>query len=639
MIYDAAVIGGGAAGCMAAICAGERGLKTVLLESNEKIGRKIVITGKGRCNLTNDSPIDAHIKNTVRNPRFMYRSLNKLSPQDLIRFFESAGVKIKTERGNRVFPVSDRSTDIVDALYMKVKAACEIRFSFRVSSVRKDGGVFTVASNDKGEIKAYNVIVATGGRSYPLTGSTGDGYAVARSFGHNVITPAPSLVPIDCADADVRLLARLTLKNVTLSLYKNGKSKPVYSELGEMLFTHTGISGPLALSASCHIDAPCEDYAIYIDLKPGLSDSQLGERILRDFDKYKNKDFRNSLSDLLPSSLIPVVVARSGVDGAVKVNSVTREQREKLINIIKRFALTPRKLGSFDEAVVTRGGVDVKEIDPSSMQSKLVQGLYFAGEVIDCDAYTGGFNLQIAFSTGYNAGMSVQKHSKEKKTMIIAIDGPSGAGKSTLSDALAKKIGFIHIDTGAMYRAIGVFADDHGVDTTDAEKVTGLLPLLTVGVDFKDGAQHVYNNGEDVTKRIREPQVSMFASNVSKIPAVRTYLVNEQRRIAGEMNILMDGRDIGTVVFPNADLKIYLTASAEDRARRRYEEQLEKGFDVSFDDVLADVIKRDEQDMNRDLAPLRPADDAVIVDSSGFEFEETFKILLDIVNKRFFSEA
>lgn len=407
MIYDVAIIGGGPAGCIAAVEAGKRGKNAVLLEANGKIGRKLLITGKGRCNLTNNSSPNEIIKNTVSNPKFLYSAVNEFTPTDLMEWFISLGVELKTERGNRVFPVSDRSSDIVDALFSQVRKYSKVLYGFRVNSLEKTDDKFIIISEKGDRVEAEKVILATGGKSYPLTGSRGDGYTFAQKLGHTVTTISPSLVPVICNEDYVGQMKGLSLRNVTLSLYEKDKKKPVFTELGEMLFTDCGISGPLALSASCHIKNDPSDYKIIIDLKPGLSFDELDTRILKDFSKNINRNFSNSLDELLPSSIIPVVINKSGIPQETKVNSITKPQRDTLLKAVKCFDLTVKSLGKIDEAIITRGGISVKEINPNTMESKLVPGLYFAGEIIDCDAYTGGFNLQIAFSTGHLAGNNV----------------------------------------------------------------------------------------------------------------------------------------------------------------------------------------------------------------------------------------
>ena len=399
-----AVIGGGAAGLMAAGTAYRNGAEVILFEKNKKLARKVAITGKGRCNVTNACEENEFLSNVVTNPRFLYSAINAFSTEDTVSFFEEKGVKLKVERGNRVFPVSDRAYDIVDALgsyASKVKIVHEA-----VTSVAADGdGVKGVEAGGK-FYPADAVIICTGGRSYPLTGSDGDGYSFAERLGHTVTPIRPALIPIDTREQYD--LAGLSLKNVTLTLTLNGKK--VYSELGEMLFTHTGISGPLVLSASSYMNkAPVGDYKISIDLKPALDRGTLDKRLLSDFEKYSHKNFDNALGDLLPIRLIPVVINLSGIDAKKKVYEITKEERASLLELLKSFTLTPKSFRPIDEAIVTSGGVSVKEIDPRTMESKLVHGLYFAGEVIDVDALTGGFNLQIAFSTGYLAAQSASE--------------------------------------------------------------------------------------------------------------------------------------------------------------------------------------------------------------------------------------
>lgn len=399
-----AVIGGGAAGLMAAGTAHESGAEVILFERNKKVGRKLAITGKGRCNVTNACSENELLSNVVQNPRFLYSAINAFSADDTVAFFEGRGVKLKVERGNRVFPASDRAYDIVDALgsyASKTKIIHE-----RVTEVCQSGGYVTGVTAGGVFYPADAVIICTGGVSYPLTGSDGDGYAFAKGLGHTVAPPRPALVPIDTEEQ--LGLEGLSLKNVTLTLSLKGKK--VYSELGEMLFTHTGISGPLVLTASSYMNkaAPSE-YEIRVDMKPALDKATLDKRLLSDFEKYSRKNFDNALGDLLPIRLIPVIIEMSGIDAKKKVYEITREERQRLCELLKSFPLTPRAFRPIGEAIVTSGGVSVKEIDPRTMESRLVKGLYFAGEVIDVDALTGGFNLQIAFSTGRLAAESASR--------------------------------------------------------------------------------------------------------------------------------------------------------------------------------------------------------------------------------------
>ena len=403
--FDFIVVGAGAAGLIAAGQAASRGARVLMLDKNARAGRKIMITGKGRCNVTNNCTRDRLIESVRRNPRFLYSAFDAFSPQDVMQFFENRGVPLKTERGARVFPQSDKAVDIVDALVGFAKAHGVVFRQNRVTALHcKNGRVTGVETADGARYDAYAVLLATGGKSYPLTGSTGDGYSLAESAGHTVMPPVPSLTAIVTADKWCAELMGLSLKNVTLTV-KKGKRSAV-SEIGELMFTHFGISGPLVLTASSEIEGNAADYAMTIDLKPGLDLQQLDNRLLRDFSEMKNRTFKNALDRLLPKSLIPVVVQQSGIDAETQVNAITKAQRQRLCETLKGFEVRPVSLRPIEEAVVTRGGIKVTEVQPKTMESKLVRGLYFAGELLDVDAVTGGFNLQIAFSTGSLAGLS-----------------------------------------------------------------------------------------------------------------------------------------------------------------------------------------------------------------------------------------
>ena len=404
------IIGGGPAGLKAALSADfkykDEKRQITVIEKNERVGRKLMITGKGRCNVTNNCNLDTLIANTPKNGRFLYSAFSNFSSQDTMSFFENAGVPLKTERGNRVFPVSDKAVDIVDALMGSVKAR-KIKVLHGVAkSIKTENGAVCGVELENGEIvEADSVILATGGVSYPVTGSTGDGFKMATELGHTVTELKPSLVPLCCHEGFCTKLSGLSLKNVTLSIFETGKKKPIYKEMGEMLFTHFGISGPLVLSASSYIRKMGKvEYTAVIDLKPALDEEQLDKRILRDFEGQQNKDFANSLDALLPKSMIPVIIGMSGIDPHIKVNQISREQRIGLVKLLKNFTLHITGFRPIEEAIITSGGISVKEINPSTMESKLVSGLFFAGEIIDVDAFTGGFNLQIAFSTGFLAG-------------------------------------------------------------------------------------------------------------------------------------------------------------------------------------------------------------------------------------------
>lgn len=404
------IIGAGAAGLMAACSAAcelkNKNSEIILIEKNERPGRKIMITGKGRCNVTNNCDVDTLINNTPCGGRFLYSCFNAFTPSDVMRFFEERGVMLKTERGNRVFPVSDKAVDIVDALHNAIKGYKVKMIHGTARHIKQDNGnVCGVILDDGSFIEADRVILATGGKSYPTTGSSGDGYAMASELGHSITEISPSLVPLDCYEGFCERLSGLSLKNVTLSVYEDSKKKPVYSELGEMLFTHFGISGPLVLSASAHIKKMGQKtYTALIDLKPALTAEQLDKRILRDFEEFINKSISNALDKLLPKSIIPIIISLSGIDPQTKVNSISREQRSRLVQSIKGMELHIKGFRPIEEAIITRGGIKCKEINPSTMESKLISGLFFAGETIDVDALTGGFNLQIAFSTGFAAG-------------------------------------------------------------------------------------------------------------------------------------------------------------------------------------------------------------------------------------------
>lgn len=401
---DIIIIGGGAAGCMAAVQAARLGKSVLVFEKNEKLGRKLRITGKGRCNVTNNSPTEEHMRNIPVNPRFMYSAFSLFSPEDTMSFFEELGVPLKTERGNRVFPVSDKADDIADAMAHEMKKLGVKVINKKVTKLlTSDGRCCGVRAGGE-DFQANSVLIACGGKSYPNTGSTGDGYTLAQSAGHTVTELKPSLVPLTSPDKFCAEMMGLSLRNVTLTLYDG--EKPIYSELGEMLFTHFGVSGPLVLSASSHIrDMQQSRYSLRIDLKPGLTPEQLDARIQRDFAENLNRDFINGIRKLLPAKLIPVAVKLSGIAPEQKVNGITREQRRSLGELIKSFPVRVSGFRPIDEAIITSGGVSTKEIDPRTMESKLLPGLFFAGEVIDIDAYTGGFNLQIAFSTAYAAAL------------------------------------------------------------------------------------------------------------------------------------------------------------------------------------------------------------------------------------------
>lgn len=411
MKYDGIVVGGGPAGMFAAITAAQQGCSVLLLEKNDRLGKKLLITGKGRCNVTNDCSAQEVLQNVPRNGRFLFSATDAFPPERVISFFEQRGCKLKTERGNRVFPVTDKSISVLNCLKQALKESGVIVKNTSVLNVLvKDGCVIGVRTTG-GDILANWVILATGGVSYPTTGSTGDGYTMAQNVGHTVISPEGSLVPLEAAGDDCPAMQGLSLRNVGVKLF-DCKNKLLYKDFGELLFTHFGVSGPTVLSASAHLKG--ERCRLIIDLKPALDTGKLNDRILRDLEQYRNRSMENALTDLLPRSMIPVVLKRLGIDPAMQANALKKEQRMALVTLLKEFTIEITGKRPVAEAIITSGGVKVSEINPKTMESKLVKGLYFAGEIIDCDAYTGGFNLQIAWSTAYCAGTAVKSFVDKK---------------------------------------------------------------------------------------------------------------------------------------------------------------------------------------------------------------------------------
>ena len=406
ILADAVIIGGGAAGSFCAITAARRGLSVIVLEPNEKIGRKLRITGKGRCNVTNNSDIRTVMNHIPDHSRFLYGALTRFSPEDTMQFYEDLGIPLKTERGNRVFPVSDNANDIADALQNELRRlGVTIIHEKAVDLITEDGRICAVDTSNQ-RIRTDRCVIATGGKSYPKTGSEGSGYRLASKLGHSIVSPLPSLVPLVSDDRCCAELQGLSLRNIELSAFEDDKS--IYRERGEMLFSHFGITGPLVLSASAHMrHFGTAEYKVILDLKPALDEKTLDLRILRDFSKYQNKAIRNALGDLLPKAMIPVILSRIAVPGGKPVHEITKDERKKLVYELKNFTITINGTRPIEEAVVTAGGVSTDEINPRTMESKLVSGLYFAGEIMDLDAYTGGYNLQIAWSTANLAGNSL----------------------------------------------------------------------------------------------------------------------------------------------------------------------------------------------------------------------------------------
>ncbi|MCI7208046.1 MAG: NAD(P)/FAD-dependent oxidoreductase [Clostridium sp.] len=402
------VIGGGPAGMMAAATAADNGAEVILLEKQHRLGRKLLITGKGRCNITNDCDVEELIENVPTNGKFLYSAFYTFTNYDAINMFNSLGLKTKTERGKRVFPESDKALDVAKALEKQVKDKnVKVILNAKVNKiVTKDDKIEKVIYNNNESIKCDSVILATGGLSYPLTGSTGDGYKFAKDLGHTIVSPKPSLIGIEVRENFVKDLEKLALRNVSIKVL-NSKNKKIYDDFGEMEFTKYGLDGPIIKSASCRMkDTSKENYKIVLDLKPALDEEKLDKRIIKDFTKYTNKNFENSLDDLLPKKLIPIIVELSEIPRHTKVNQISKQQRLNLVHLLKNITFTVKRYRPIEEAIITSGGIKVSEINASTMESKIIENLFFAGEIIDVDAYTGGFNLQIAYSTAYLAGIN-----------------------------------------------------------------------------------------------------------------------------------------------------------------------------------------------------------------------------------------
>ena len=410
MSKEVCVIGAGPAGIMAASMAASRGLKVTLLEKNNRIGRKLFITGKGRCNITNAIPIDEFFDYIVTNRNFLYSSLYSFTNEDIIKLLKEYGLETKVERGNRVFPKSDKSSDVIKAFERLLKdKGVDLRLNTRVKSIYYEDEYFYI-NTDEESFKCHGLILATGGKSYPLTGSTGDGYEFAKKFGHKIVNPKPALVPMALEGDWIKDLQGLSLRNVTLKTFVNNRL--IHEEFGEMLFTHYGISGPIVLTTSNYLNKyQGEEITLSIECKPALYYKKLDDRVLRDFELYKNKMIKNALDDLLPQKIIPYMIKFAKIDPEKSVNQISKEERTRLVETIKDFPLKFKSFRPIEEAIVTSGGIDTREINPSSMESKLVPNLHFAGEIIDVDALTGGFNLQIAYSTGYLAGVNILSNS------------------------------------------------------------------------------------------------------------------------------------------------------------------------------------------------------------------------------------
>ena len=644
------VIGGGAAGMMSAISAAQSGCDVLLLEKNEKLGKKIYITGKGRCNFTNACDAREFSDNVMSNPRFFYSAFHAFSNYDAMAFFEENGMPVKVERGGRAFPVSDHASDVTKALAARMRELhVKVRLNTEVKEIETEPCEAPATGKKKPSFRARvtavkltsgerltcdTVIVATGGLSYPTTGSTGDGYRFAKAAGHTVTRLVPSLVSLVTEEEYPAEISGLTLKNISVRFEKNGQV--LYEDFGELLFTHKGVSGPVILSATGTASDALTDSTLRIDLKPALSEEQLDARLVRELSAAGAKQMKNFIGAYVPASLGPVILNCSGIDPEQRCSDLTKERRAALLKTLKGLSLHIFGMGGYNAAVVTKGGINVDEVNPSTMESKLVKGLRFAGEVLDLDALTGGFNLQIAWSTGFLAGrIREEKEKVMKNTSInIAIDGPAGAGKSTIAKAVAKRLGYIYVDTGAMYRTIALYLLRKGISADDAEAISKAGRECEVSLDYVNGEQQVLLFGENVSGLIRTEEVGNMASASSVNKDVRDKMADLQRELAATKNVVMDGRDIGTNVLPNAQVKVYLTASIEERARRRVKEYEMKGIEVDYVQVAKDIAERDYRDMHREHAPLCRAEDAVLLDTSDMTIEEVEDAMIRIVEEK-----
>ena len=629
-----AIIGGGVAGLLAAVTAADHGAKVLLFEKMDKVGLKMGITGKGRCNLTNNAPIMDFIAMTPGNGRFLFSAYKRFNNMDLLSLFHTWGLETKVERGGRIFPASDDAQE-VRHLFMRLlhEKQVDVHLSEPVLHIQTKKGCAAGVVTGKGTYEADAVILATGGKSYPRTGSTGDGYRLAGELGHTVTKIRPALIPLVCAEPYCRDLQGLSLKNVTLALVAGGRRKS--EAFGEMIFTHFGISGPIVLTQSDVVTLwLSQGYQVtgYIDLKPALTEEVLDQRILRDLQKFRLKQMGNALSELLPRRLIDAVMKLADIPAEIPAAALKKAQRIHLRQTIKKLPLTITKARPIEEAIVTAGGISTKEVNSSTMESKIVRGLYLAGEVLDVHAFTGGYNLQAAFSMGRMAALSAAGDKTQMRKLAIAIDGPAGAGKSSVAKILAANMGYAYLDTGAMYRAVTYEVLRR--ELTEEKDIVALAAGMDMTVKPEADAMHVVVNGHDVTDYIRTPEVSARVSAVSALAGVRAAMVGIQRRQAAKGGIVLDGRDIGTTVLPHADVKIFLTASVHTRALRRFKEMTEKNPGMTLEEVEKDIRKRDWQDSHREVSPLKQAEDAVLLDNSRLTLEETAKAIMEICEKK-----
>ena len=622
------VIGGGAAGLLAGIAAAQSGAQTVILEKMRRPGKKILITGKGRCNITNNCDLQEIIKNIPGNGRFLNSALRRFTNQDIVQLLEDNGLPTKVERGGRVFPVSDKAADVVDTLVKIYKNyGGKLLTDCKVKSITAEFGKITGAVTADGQkFAADAVILAAGGSSYPGTGSDGSGVKLAKALGHTIVPLAPSLVPLESDSPYIADLQGLSLRNIEGTVYADGKK--IGSEFGEMLFTHFGVSGPIILSLSkCVAEAfarGAQEVELAIDLKPALDKDKLDARLQRDFTQYSRKQMPNGMKDLLPQRLIAPVLDQAFIDEEKFVNQLSRAERRRLVDVLKAFTVPITGTRPIAEAIVTAGGVSLKEIDPKTMESKLIKGrLQFAGGVFHwlCRRHLCRTNIK----TGGDK-MNSQKP-------VIAIDGPAGAGKSTIAKLVAGKLGYIYIDTGAMYRSVAWKFLQTGKPFSP-ELVEKLAQEMVITFKPEANANRVFVDGTEVTEAIRSPEVTAVVSKVSAVGGVREEMVNQQRRMGEAGGVVMDGRDIGTVVFPHAQVKIFLTASVKERAMRRYKEMLAKGEKVDLAELEKQIAFRDKQDSEREIAPLKQADDAEFLDTSDMTIDEVAEHILKAVQEK-----
>ena len=609
MADELIVVGGGAAGMMAAISAAETGAAVRLLERNPKVGRKLYITGKGRCNVTNHCPPEEVLASTPRNGRFLYGAVTRTPPAWVEDFFTGLGVPLKVERGNRVFPVSDRAADVIDALFFHMKKLNIPVTQARASQICLEEGRVSGVETDCGFFPCRAAVLATGGCSYPATGSTGDGYEMARALGHTVVSPVPSLVPLEAEEDFCGKMQGLALKNVSLRV-KNQKGKVVYQEQGELLFTHFGLSGPLVLSASAHMrDFAREQYTCVIDLKPALEEQKLDARLVRELSEQANRDFQNVLGSLVPRLMVPTVIALTGIPGDRKAHDMTKGERRRLLEVLKGLVIpypgSPAHCGGHHHLRRREGGGGrpqdhgvEKGARPVLRRGAAGRGCLYRGlQPPDRLGHRpGGRGKRRPDLPGQDLGSrglstvgperrinQILERNKKCRKKALPSTAPPGPERAPWPGPLARELGYLYVDTGAIYRTVALRAWRQAADPSDPEQIAPLLKGLDLRMDYgADGVQRMYLSGRDVTEAIRVHQISGLASQVAALPPVRDFLLDFQRRQAMEHDVVMDGRDIGTVVLPHAGAKVFLTAAPEARARRRLLELKQRGQEAEL---------------------------------------------------------